>query len=240
MHIHFVIHESYEGPGAFQQWINDRNYKSTYTRLYLGDKLPTRLNFDLIVVLGGPQSPLTTIAECSHFCVESEIAFIRRCIEANKALIGVCLGAQLIGAALDATFEQSPYKEIGYFPITLTDKGRNNSKLAHFENTEIVGHWHNDMPGIPPTANVLALSEGCPRQIVEYSDIIYGFQCHLELTQDSIRDLVKHAFDDNLVDSEKWVQSANVLLETETAEMNALLFTFLDRLVENLSKKSNK
>ncbi len=49
----------------------------------------------------------------------------KKCIEANKAIIGVCLGAQLIGEALGAPYEHSPEKEIGSFPITLTEEGKN-------------------------------------------------------------------------------------------------------------------
>jgi len=37
-----------------------------------------------------------------------------------------------------------------------------------------VGHWHNDMPGLTAECMVLATSEKCPRQIVEYGPVVYG------------------------------------------------------------------
>lgn len=236
MHVHFIIHESYEGPGALTRWISGRGFKQTCTRLYLGDALPSQLDFDLLIILGGPQSPLTRVQECAHFSAQNEIKLIGQCIEAGKAMLGVCLGAQLIGEALGAKFEPSPSTEIGYFPIMLTDKGLSHSKLRHFKHQELVGHWHNDMPGILPSTTVLASSAACPRQIVEYSELIYGFQCHLEFTKESMRELVKAGFDASLLASEPWVQNQETLLETDTRVMNELLFVFLDSLVESYKK----
>ena len=46
MHIHFIIHESYEGPAAFEEWVVRKGFKQSSTHLYKGDKLPSVLNFD--------------------------------------------------------------------------------------------------------------------------------------------------------------------------------------------------
>ncbi|MFT6254990.1 MAG: GMP synthase (glutamine-hydrolyzing) [Granulosicoccus sp.] len=237
MHIHFIIHESYEGPGAFKQWITDKDFYQTSTRLYLGELLPEKLNFDLLVVLGGPQSPLTTEDECSYFNVNREVSFISKCIASGKAIVGVCLGAQLIGEALGAKFEPSPHKEIGYFPITMTTKGKENKIFKHFQSLEVVGHWHNDMPGLLSTSKVLAHSEGCPRQIIEYSNTVYGFQCHLEFTKDSVQELITSAFDVTLVNENQWVQEANEITAFKTDNMNNLLYQFLDHIVLRYQKK---
>ncbi|MGG2091426.1 hypothetical protein AB1283_01510 [Bacillus sp. S13(2024)] len=123
----------------------------------------------------------------------AEISVIKKCIESNKAIIGVCLGAQLIGEALGTPYEHSPEKEIGTFPITLTEEGKTNELFSHFATTSTVGHWHNDMPGLTKNSKVLAFSEGCARQIVEYSELVYGFQCHMEFTPELIELLIEHS-----------------------------------------------
>jgi GMP synthase (glutamine-hydrolysing) len=231
MHIHFIIHESYEGPGALAQWAETRGHKKSETHLYSGEQLPERVGFDLLIILGGPQSPQTTVLQCAYFDVQREVDFIAKSIATGKAVLGVCLGAQLIGEALGAKFEVSPNKEIGYFPITMTAEGKENSLLQHFQSKEVVGHWHNDMPGLTEHAKILAYSEGCPRQIVAYNELVYGFQCHLEFTQESVQGLIESDFDKKLLNSEKWVQKPTDMLKKNTQTMNELQFQFLDDLL---------
>ncbi|KGJ90979.1 glutamine amidotransferase-related protein [Colwellia psychrerythraea] len=233
MQVHFIIHESFEGPGVFLTWAQGLNYTISSSKIFLGESLPVDNSaIDLLVILGGPQCPATTERECHYFSADKEIAFIRACINNDTAVVGVCLGAQLIGEALGATFEQSPEREIGYFPITLTDSGKQDAKLAHFNAVEVVGHWHNDMPGLTPSSKVLATSAGCPRQIVEYSPLVYGFQCHLEFTAESLTDLIavsEHEFDD--IGHHNYVQNPESIITNSNLAMNTLLFEFMDNLV---------
>jgi len=126
-----------------------------------------------------------------HFDALAERDLINKAILAQLAAIGVFLGSQLIGEALGASFKHSPEKEIGKFPIHLTSEGLGNPKFSHFGETSEVGNWHNDMPGLPRDATIIAASDGCPRQIVEYSRLAYGFQCHMELTRDVVELLIQ-------------------------------------------------
>jgi GMP synthase (glutamine-hydrolysing) len=234
MRVHFLVHEAFEAPGAYETWVKNRAYAATYSRVYAHDPLPQSVdNIDLLVVMGGPQSPATTKKECPHFDAAAERALIAKCIAAGKAVIGVCLGAQLIGEALGASYEHSPETEIGKFPIALTPEGKANSRVAHFGDILEVGHWHNDMPGLTENATVLARSAGCPRQIVEYGSLIYGFQCHMEFTLDVVERLIAAAENDlaSLVDR-RFVQQPAALRANNYDEMNRKLFGFLDRLME--------
>ena len=153
---------------------------------------------------------------------------------AGKAVVGVCLGAQLLGAALGAPHERSPHREIGQFPIMLTADGKANDKFADFGSSLPVGHWHGDMPGLTPDAKVIAFSEGCPRQIVAYSDLVYGFQCHLELTAEVVERLIAHSEKDLSRAAEfRFVQTPAELRAHDYREMKQALFTFLDKLAEH-------
>ena len=239
MKVHFIIHEAYEGLGALLSWAEERNYSVTRSKIYLGEALPLVNNaIDLLIVLGGPQCPATTVEESPYFKANEETDFIRRCIENGKAVLGVCLGAQLIGDALGAKFEQSPHKEIGYFPIALTESGRQHSNLSHFNATEIVGHWHNDMPGLTPTSKILAASAGCPRQIIEYSPLVYGFQCHLEFTAESLADLIMVSHDEfEKIGHHNYIQDPENIMASSSLAMNTLLFGFMDKLVLSYETK---
>ncbi|ENH9679831.1 TPA: type 1 glutamine amidotransferase [Enterobacter asburiae] len=234
MHIHFIIHEHFEAPGAYEVWGKSRGCSLSYSRVYQGDPLPEDLqSTDLLIIMGGPQSPATTLEECPWFDAQSEKAIISRAIKAGKMVIGVCLGSQLIGEALGAAFCHSPEKDIGKFPVRLTEASKANPLFEDFGHELNVGHWHNDMPGLTPQAKVLAYSEGCPRQIVQYGERVYGFQCHMELTPEVVELLIEHSQNDLSRAAEfRFVETAEKLRSHDYREMNQVLFSFLDKLAD--------
>src|SRR3989344_768879 len=221
MKLHIVMHESFESPAAIEIWAKKKGHEITYTRLHKGDTFPEECNFDFLVIMGGPQSPETTKKECPHFDAQKEIAFIKKAIEQNKILLGVCLGAQFIGEAMGAHFGHSPSREIGVFPITLTKDGKQDPIFSKFPEKFMVGHWHGDMPGLTPDSKILATSEGCPRQIVCYSPKIYGFQCHFEFTPEAIEAMIEnnaHELEEHK--SLPYIQTAKQSRKNNYSEMN--------------------
>ncbi len=230
MHIHFIQHEVFEAPGAYLHWAEKRQHQVTFSRVYQQDLLPKEIDsIDFLIVMGGPQSPDSSQTEYHYFDAKSEIALIRQCIIAGKAVVGVCLGAQLIGEALAAPYAHSPEKEIGVFPIKLTTEGMNDINIAHFGNILEVGHWHNDMPGLTEESKILANSAGCPRQIVRYAKLVYGFQCHMEFTPEVVSLLIDSETDlRRQSQTHQFVQSANEIQSYNYKEMNSKLHTFLD------------
>lgn len=232
MKIHIILHESFEAPAAILTWAKNKGHEVSYSKVYRGDALPKDADdFDFLIIMGGPQSPATTLKECSYFNAQAEIAFIKKAIAVHKLILGVCLGAQLIGEAYDAKFEHSPNKEIGMFKIKLTEDAKTDPIFSKFPQSFLVGHWHGDMPGVPSHAKILAKSEGCPRQIVAYGQGVYGFQCHFEFTKDAIEKMIKncqHELDD--LQGLPYVQSTEQLRANDYQNMNQLLFRFLDEM----------
>lgn len=230
--IHFVIHESFEAPGAIETWAKAREHEISFTRSYENEELPQRVDdIDFLVVMGGPQSPATTKVECAYYDAQAEINLIKMAVEADKYVLGACLGAQLIGEALGAAYDHSPNREIGVFPVTLTTEAHEDPIFSRFPKEFMVGHWHGDMPGLTPESKILATSEGCPRQIVKYTPKVYGFQCHFEFTPEVIELMIENSTEE--LDQYKdlpYVESPEELRAHDYTGMNKLLFQFLDDL----------
>jgi GMP synthase (glutamine-hydrolysing) len=144
---------------------------------------------DLLVVLGGPIGVYET--DAYPFLAE-EIASLRARLDAGRPTLGICLGAQLIAAALGARVAPGSVKEIGYAPLTLTEEGR-TSVIAPLEDVAVL-HWHGDNLDLPPGAERLASTKSCPNQAFTIGKHALGLQFHIETPPQALeRWLIGHA-----------------------------------------------
>ena len=227
MKILCVTHADFETPGTIERWASDNDHGFKIEKPYRGDQLSDVGHCDVLILMGGPQSPLR-IAEFPY--LSREIALIRAALSENKKMLGFCLGAQLIGEALGAKTERSPEKETGVYPIILTLEGTNDPLLKDLPSTFPVIHWHSDMPGLTDNAAVLASSPGCPRQIVRYKNNVYGFQCHMEIALDGIKTMIEAVPED--LKPSKFTQSQKELLNNDYLSINTMMATILNRFAE--------
>lgn len=130
---------------------------------------------DVLIILGGPIGVYET--DAYPFLVEERAAIGRR-LAARRPTIGVCLGAQLMAAALGARVAPGPGKEIGYAPIELRPAAR-GTPLAAIEGLSVL-HWHGDNFDLPPEAERLAATSLCPTQAFRIGDWALGLQFHVE------------------------------------------------------------
>lgn len=228
MKIHYVMHAPFEKLGMIETWARNSGHLLSSTHIYKNETLPKTDDFDFLILMGGPQSPLNKEKDPYLW---DEIALTKQAIENNKIVLGFCLGAQIIAESLGAKTEQSPYKEVGFYPIELTAAGAADPLFKHFSGSLHVMHWHNDMPGLPTGAVLLASSEGCPRQAFRYGNTVYGFQFHPEMTVENIQQMILNCPDD--LQPGRYVQTKEILATVNTEKMNAKLEIFLDNLVSD-------
>ena len=234
MKVHFVLHETFEVPGAYLKWAQERGHQVTTTKVYENETLPESVDdIDFLIVMGGPQSPDEDREAFPYYDPQAEIQLIQKAIKADRYIVGVCLGAQLLSVAYGAEYEHSPEHEIGVFPITLTEAGLKDEHVKVLGPTLITGHWHGDMPGLSEDAVVLATSQGCPRQIIRFSSKHYAFQAHLEFDPEAV-DLLIAADGEEVLDEQSskltFVQNPQAIRDYDYREMNAKLYAFLDSL----------
>jgi GMP synthase (glutamine-hydrolysing) len=224
MNIVCFTHVDFEGPGIIDSWARDNGHTLQVVRPYKGEAIPS--SFDMLIIMGGPQSVIKT-DEFPYLL--DEIQTVQKAVSQAKPVLGFCLGAQIIGAALGAKTERSPEKEVGVYPIQLTEEGLSDPLLAGFPNSFSVIHWHNDMPGLTKESVVLATSAGCPRQIVRYKSNVYGFQCHLEIDHEGMKDLIS-AVPEDLAPS-AYTQDEKTLLSHNYAAINDYMIQILNRFI---------
>lgn len=238
MRIHFIQQDSWVEPGEYLAWAERHGYETSFTKCWQYDSVPETVDVDMLVVLGGYQCPATTKEECDYFDAAAEKSLIRNCVERGVMVIGVCLGAQLVGEALGAACSHSPEREVGPVEARLTKAGRADPFFASFPDVFLAGEWHNDMPGLTEDSTVIAESDGCPRQIVRYGEYVYGFQTHMEFTHSIIEAGIKDA-GESLKKGGRYVQTPEQLMSFDYTEMNALLSSFLDAMVDDYKRRSN-
>jgi GMP synthase-like glutamine amidotransferase len=190
MRIQCLQHVPFEGPAAIDDWARDRGISVNYTRFYESHTLPDIAAFDLLVVMGGPMS---VNDEGTYKWLQEEKYLISKSIGADKAVLGICLGAQLIASALGARVYRNEEREIGWLTVEKTEEGILTPFLNGFPKELTVLQWHGETFDLPANAVPLFWSDACEQQAFLYSDRVLALQFHMEATQESLKELVEHA-----------------------------------------------
>ena len=140
--------------------------------------------FDGLVSMGGPQS---VYEQAKYPYLQRELTLLREAVGQGKPVLGVCLGAQLLAAALGADVTKNPQKELGWYPL-MREPGADGDPLGEpFGQTETVFQWHGDTFALPKGAVRLFSSPLCPEQGFRYREHVWGLQFHVEVTEAIIR-----------------------------------------------------
>lgn len=228
MRIHYLQHVPFETPGYIAEWVHQKGHTITGTHLYNYERFPDLEQFDWLIILGGP---MNIYEEQEYPWLADEKQFIKEAIANRKAVLGICLGAQLIADVLGGEVTKNPAGEIGWLPVELTAEAFRWAYFEHFPETFPVFQWHNDTFSILPAgAFCLAESEACSHQAFIYSDRVIGFQFHLESSAENISALMHYCAAEMkpgiYQQNEQQIRSGMDLLPAA----NSLMREFLDQL----------
>mgnify|MGYP005841837899 CR=1 FL=1 len=183
MSVLIIKHIDIEGPGLVEYYLKQGKIPYQILNLSPGVHLPKLEEITHIVLLGGPMN----VYEEDRFpFLRDEDLFIKEAIQRGKAMLGICLGAQLIAKALGARVSKAPVKEIGWYDVSLTEIGSQDPLFSNFPKTFSVFQWHEDTFEIPKGGKLIATSSPVSHQAFRY-----GLQFHLEVTDEMIGEWVE-------------------------------------------------
>ena len=165
--------------------------------------------------------------------LSEEKKFIKEAIAGRKIVLGVCLGAQLIADVLGGTVYKNEYKEIGWFPVLLTQEARKSPVFNPLPSRFTDLHWHGDAFHLPPEAIRIAENEVCSNQAFEYNGRVVGLQFHLESSIESINLLVQNCGDEII--EGRYIQTPDDILSShyQVQQINGIM----DLMLENLERE---
>ena len=227
MRFHLLQHAAFEGPAAIQEWIKGSGHTLTTTKLYRSEAMPSQDDFDFLIVMGGPMG----VDDVQQYpWLATERVFIQQSIEADKYMLGICLGAQLIARACGARVTKNDHREIGWFDVTIDTQNLPGVLHDVFSMETEVFHWHGDTFEIPEGACHYASSEACSNQGFILNGRVIGLQFHIETTAESAALLIKNCGDE--IDGSTYVQSATEMLKDSArfTKINKQLHALLKNL----------
>lgn len=232
MRAHYLQHVPFETPGSILKWLAHQRASVTSTRLFEPHRLPEVDDFDLLVVMGGPMS---VNDEAEYPWLAAEKLLVREAIDRGRAVVGVCLGAQVIASALGCRVYRNSEREIGWFPVcgAKAPPPLSSAERLRWPDELTVFHWHGETFDLPAGAQLLASSEGCVNQAFKIGDRVIGLQFHLEATPNTLTAMVEHCRDELTPD--RYVQSEQELLATPE-ERYVLPNRLMDTVLATVSK----
>lgn len=217
--IAILQHSAGTGPGLVSTWAESRGHESFVRRLDLKQPLPSLNEFDWLISLGGP---MNCDQETEFPFLRDEKDLIRVSIEEGKAVLGLCLGGQLMARALGARVAKNAHWEAGWFKINLSDP-------LMPEWTQVTAmQWHQDTFELPRDAQRIATNAITSNQAYRISPKVVGIQFHPEATPE----WVLECSHDKPYPSGLYVQSPAELKEglIHTSELRQWFFELLHQI----------
>jgi GMP synthase-like glutamine amidotransferase len=210
---------AHEGPGRIVPVFRDYGIRIDHRHLYKGDQVPTDLDdIRALVVLGGPMG-VADIGKPEYPFLAAELALLKRAVAADRSVLGICLGAQLLAHAAGAKVHPNtkpgskpedppiPVPELGWGPVSFPFPGGTEPLVMGLHDDMPVFHWHFDtfdLPRLPapasappppapppPSGNaLLSSSPKCKNQAFRFKNRLFGFQWHMEFTPQDIEAVV--------------------------------------------------
>ena len=228
MKIAALLHVPFEKLGYLEDWILKGHHSCREFHLFEDPQLPVIDDFDMMVIMGGSMG---VYDEYKYPWLHDEKILISQWIRRQKPVLGICLGSQLIAAALGSRVYPGKSSEIGWFPVNFTGRGKLPGVLSGLPEKATVFHWHGDTYDLPANAISLGSSDNTLCQGFLFGRHVLSLQFHCEIKPENISLMLNHAGHELIVGP--YVQDAEGLSEglRYMYENHKLLDVFLNYLI---------
>lgn len=233
MRIHYIQNDPVVGPGTIEIWAAQHGHVLTSTKVYEKCNFPSLNEFDFLIILGGHMG---AYEEETYLWLSLEKQFIRKAVEHNKFVLGICLGAQLIADALGGKAYPHKHKESGWWQIELNKEEENIQLICGFPEKFTAVEFHGDTFDLPKGAIHLASSKGCKNQMFIYQDRVIGLQFHPEFTNEQIDNVLKTS-EYGEVHGEFMQKPEDILNQTALLKQSKNIFF---KLLDNIANQFNE
>ena len=153
---------------------------------FRGQPLPTAQDgYDALVVLGGEQAATD---DHLHAYLPDVAALMRDMTDKGRAVLGICLGAQILARSYGAKNQLGTAPEFGWCDVTLTEAGSTDPVLQHLAPAFPIFEFHTDTFTLPDGAVHLAQTKTAPHQAFRIGRATYGMQFHFEANRNVVAD----------------------------------------------------
>ncbi len=193
MRVLIVEHHDKPTVGVIGETLDDLGAEMETVWGMFGEALPdSHHGHDGIVVLGGTMTALQD-EERPYFPALTRL--IREFGEADKPVLGVCLGAQLIARSFDAELHIGGDLEFGFHRVDPTPAATADPVLGHLDTPLALFQWHTDHYALPPGAELLATGASYENQAYRIGRTVYGMQFHFEVTRSLVESQIAETRD---------------------------------------------
>jgi GMP synthase (glutamine-hydrolysing) len=226
-------HVPYEPLGTLDPLLKEAGFRIRYVNFgRMPEQRPALDRYAALIVLGGP---MNADQIDSYPNLQTEVEIIRKAVDRDMSVLGICLGAQLLAKALGGHVSRNATREIGWHDVEMTKAGLRDPVLSTFAPLQEVFQWHEDGISLPPGAERLAGSPASHVQAFRHGEHAYGFQFHLEANRPLIeRWLTVPAHQASLREEAGTVEPSEILRRAETsmAPLEALSRATFSRWIE--------
>jgi GMP synthase-like glutamine amidotransferase len=178
-------HQRSEPPAILGSVLRDHGHKLRIVELFNGQPVPPDLDdVDGIVSMGGAPN----VDQAADFpWMNAEMAYLKQAHERSVPIVGICLGAQLIAAALGGKVAAMATPEVGWANVKQSFPGTIDTIFGGIPWDTMQMHMHGqEVTTLPPGGTPLAGSKACKTQAFRVGMTTYGFQYHFEWSREDI------------------------------------------------------